>query len=165
MKIILRARRQKLLELEKAKKYSDSDLSKLAVAAFESYAKGNLPELLKSTDGSELSLSNYEERRDAAYGKVLAGGTLTGEGKPGDAEAKMKMHLANLTAATEAIKENKIYGGADEILLPYLDSLYKESIDGKDHTIFTDVTQYWEDQFMGDMDVLNVIRPEVVTRV
>ena len=56
-------------------------------------------------------------------------------------------------------------GGADEILLPYLDSLYKESIDGKDHTIFTDVTKYWEDQFMGDMDALNVMRPDVITRV
>ena len=82
-----------------------------------------------------------------------------------DAEAKMKMHLANLTAATTAIQQNKIFGGADEILLPYLDSLYKESIDGKDHTIFTDVTRYWEDQFMEDMDVLNVMRPDVITRV
>ena len=77
----------------------------------------------------------------------------------------MKMHLANLTAATTAIQQNKIFGGADEILLPYLDSLYKESIDGKDHTIFTDVTRYWEDQFMEDMDALNVMRPDVITRV
>ncbi|CZT03916.1 probable cysteinyl-tRNA synthetase [Rhynchosporium agropyri] len=160
-KIILKARRQRLLELEKAKTYSESDLSKLAATAFRSYAEGNLPELLK--DG-ELSPSNYTERRDAAYGKVLAGGSLTGE-KPGDAEAKMKMHLANLTAASTAIQENKVFGGADEVLLPHLDSLYKESIDGKDHTIFTDVTKYWEDQFMGDMDALNVLRPEVITRV
>ncbi|KAL2067597.1 hypothetical protein VTL71DRAFT_2022 [Oculimacula yallundae] len=160
-KIILKARRQRLLELEKAKTYSESDLSKLAATAFQSYAEGNLPELLK--DG-ELNPSNYTERRDAAYGKVLAGGSLTGE-KPGDAEAKMKMHLANLTAASTAIQENKVFGGADEVLLPYLDSLYKESIDGKDHTIFTDVTKYWEDQFMGDMDALNVLRPEVITRV
>lgn len=129
--IILKARRQRLLELEKSKTYSESKLSKLAATAFESYARGNLPELLKASDGSELSPDNYEDRIDAAYGKVLAGGTLTGEGKPGDAEAKIKMHLNNLTAASKAIQENKIFGGADEILLPYLDSLYKESIDGK----------------------------------
>tara|TARA_R110002060_G_scaffold58536_3_gene68496 strand:+ start:872 stop:2044 length:1173 start_codon:yes stop_codon:yes gene_type:complete len=157
----LKARRQRLLELEKAKTYSESDLSKLAATAFQSYAEGNLPELLKE---GELNPSNYVERRDAAYGKVLDGGSLTGE-KPGDAEAKMKMHLANLTAASTAIQENKIFGGADEVLLPYLDSLYKESIDGTDHTIFTDVTKYWEDQFMGDMDALNVLRPDVITRV
>ncbi|KAK0103189.1 hypothetical protein ONS95_014985 [Cadophora gregata] len=160
-KIILKARRQRLLELEKAKTYSESDLSKLAVTAFQLYAEGNLPELLK---GGELSPTNYVERRDAAYGTVLAGGSLTGE-KPGDAEAKMKMHLANLTAAATAIQEKKVFGGADEVLLPYLDSLYKESIDGTDHTIFTDVTKYWEDQFMGDMDALNVLRPDVITRV
>jgi cysteinyl-tRNA synthetase len=48
----------------------------------------------------------------------------------------MKTHLSIRTAATEAIKVNKTFGGVDEILLPYLDSLYKESIDGEDHTIF-----------------------------
>lgn len=161
--IILKARRQRLLELEKAKTYTQSELSNLAATAFQLYAQGNLPELLK--EGEELSPSNYVERRDAAYGKVLAGGTLTGEGKPGDAEAKMRMHLANLTAAATGIKENNIFGGTDEILLPYLDSLYRESIDGTDHTIFTDVTKYWEAEFMGDMDALNVMRPDVITRV
>ena len=161
----MRARRQKLLELEKSKKYSDEELATLATEAFESYAKGNLPELLKTSDQSTLSASNYIERRDAAYGKVLAGGTLTGEGKPGDDEAKMKMHLSNLTAATEAIKEKKVFGGADEILLPYLDSLYKETVDAKDHKTWTDVTEYWERQFMSDMDDLNVLRPDVITRV
>jgi cysteinyl-tRNA synthetase len=163
--IILKARRQNLLELEKSKPYTEPDLSKLAAAAFQSYAKGNLPELLKTSDGAELSPSNYTERRDAAYGKVLAGGTLTGEGKPGDDEAKIKMHISNLTSATAAIQENKVFGGADEILLPYLDSLYKETIDARDHSIFTNVTKYWEDQFMGDMDALNVMRPDVITRV
>ncbi|CZR69683.1 probable cysteinyl-tRNA synthetase [Phialocephala subalpina] len=163
-KIILKARRAKLLELEKSKTYTESELSKLAATAFQSYAEGNLPELVQ-TDGPELSPSNYADRRDAAYGKVLAGGTLTGEGKPGDAEAKMKMHLSNLTAAAQAIQENKVFGGADEILLPYLDSLYKDSIDGKDHSIFTKVTQYWEAQFMEDMDNLNVLRPDYITRV
>jgi cysteinyl-tRNA synthetase len=159
----LKARRQRLLELEKGKTYSESDLSNLAATAFQAYAEKNLPALLNN--GKELSPSNYSERRDAEYGNVLAGGTLTGEGKPGDAEAKMKMHLANLTAASQAIQENKIFGGADEILLPYLDSLYKESIDGHDHTIFTSVTQFWEKDFMQDMDALNVLQPDVITRV
>lgn len=133
----------------------------LAAKAFQTYAEEYLPELLKA---GELNPSNYVERRDAAYGKVLAGGSLTGE-KPGDVEAKMKMHLANLTAASTAMQENKVFGGADEVLSSYLDSLRKGSIDGHDHTIFTDVTKYWEDQFMEDMDALNVLRPDVITRV
>lgn len=161
----MKARRQKLLELEKAKK---TEHPKLVAAAFQAYAQSYLPELLKSADGSELSSSNYAQRRDAAYGKVMAGGTLTGEGKPGDDEAKLKMHLANMTAAAKSIQEEEPLGavnGTDEILLPYLDSLYKDTIDAKDHTIFTNVTKYWEDQFMGDMDALNVMRPDVITRV
>jgi cysteinyl-tRNA synthetase len=96
---------------------------------------------------------------------VLAGGTITGEGKPGDDEAKMKMHINNLTAAATAIQEKKIFGGADEIILPYLDSLYKESVNSKEHTIWTDVTKYWEDQFMEDMGNLNVMKADVITRV
>ena len=99
------------------------------------------------------------------YGKVLAGGTITGEGKPGDDEAKMKMHINNLTAAATAIQEKKVFGGADEIILPYLDSLYKESVNSKEHSIWTDVTKYWEDQFMEDMGNLNVMKADVITRV
>lgn len=116
-------------------------------------------------DGPQLSPDNYAERRDKAYKHVLDGQALSGEGKAGDAEAKMKMHISNLNAATQAIQNNRIFGGADEILLPYLDSLYKESIDAKDHSIFTRVTQFWENDFMEDMDALNVLRPDVITRV
>jgi cysteinyl-tRNA synthetase len=88
--IILKARRQSLLELEKSKTYSESEVSKLAATAFQSYAKGNLTELLKTPDGSELSPDKCTEGVDAACCKILAGGTFSGEGKPGDTEAKMK---------------------------------------------------------------------------
>jgi len=57
----------------------------------------------------------------------------------------------------------RTFGGADKILLPY--SLYKESIDRTGHGIFTKVTKYLEDGFMGDMDSLDVLRPDVITRV
>lgn len=163
-KIILKARRQKLLDLEKSKQYTDAEISDLAERAFQSYAKSNLPKLLES--GSEpLTPANFAARRDKAYGKVLAGGTLSGEGKPGDEEAKMKMHISALSSAATAMQEHSVFGGADEVLLPYLDSLYKETIDARDHTIFTSVTQYWEQQFMEDMEMLNVLRPDVITRV
>ncbi|RAL62923.1 hypothetical protein DID88_004764 [Monilinia fructigena] len=69
-KIILKARRQKLLELEKSKTYTEAELAKLAAEAFQSYATSNLPELLK--DGTQLTPSNYAEKRDTVYGKVLA---------------------------------------------------------------------------------------------
>ncbi|KAI1863712.1 uncharacterized protein JN550_009412 [Neoarthrinium moseri] len=163
-KIIIKARRQRLLDLEKKKGHSQEQVAELANAAFHAYAKSNLP-LLIDPEGPQLDIQNYIPRRDAAYGKVLAGGTLSGEGKPGDDEAKLKMHISNMTQAVIAISKNSVFGMADEILLPYLDSLYKETIDTSDQTMFTDLTQYMEREFTDDMDRLNVMRPDVVTRV
>ncbi|KYK61669.1 cysteinyl-tRNA synthetase [Drechmeria coniospora] len=162
-KIIIKARRQRLLELEKNKTYSNDDLRKLALAAFKAYAASSLP--LLSGDGADLDETNYAARRDAAYGKVLSGHALCGEGKPGDAEAKVKMHIGNMDAAANGLQEGAIFPGADEILLPYLDSLYKETIDTRDQTIFTDLTKSMEALFTEDMDNLNVMRPDVITRV
>ncbi|KAI0490569.1 cysteinyl-tRNA synthetase [Xylaria cf. heliscus] len=163
-KIILRARRQRLLENEKKKQYTEAELTELGMAAFRAYAKSNLPKLLEGDDGP-LDLKNYIPRRDSAYGQVLAGGTLTGEGKPGDDEAKLKMHISNMTSAVSAIGGSQLFSGAEEILLPYFDSLYKESLDTSDQTIFTSLTQFMENEFTKDMDALNVLRPDVVTRV
>ncbi|KAI1138694.1 tRNA synthetases class I (C) catalytic domain-containing protein [Hypoxylon sp. FL0543] len=162
-KIIIKARRQRLLDLEKQKNYTDAEILELGKAAFRAYAESNLPKLLEGE--GELDVDNYIPRRDAAYGHVLAGGTLTGEGRPGDAEAKLKMHISNMTAAVIAINGNQVFKGADEILLPYLDSLYKETIDTSDQSIFTDLTRFMEGEFTNDMDALNVLRPDVVTRV
>jgi len=162
-KIILRARRNRLLEVEKKKQYSKEDIAKLGAAAFEAYANSSLPLLL--FDNVSLNARNYAAKRDDAYGKVLAGGTLSGEGKPGDDEAKIKMHIGNMDAAAAALSSGQVFGGADEILLPYLDSLYKESVDTSDQTMFTDLTRFMEGEFTDDMDNLNVLRPDVVVRV
>jgi cysteinyl-tRNA synthetase len=154
-----------LLELEKQKPYTPEEIRKLGTEAFLAYAKSNLP-LLQSGDGAEpLDEKNYTERRDAAYSVVLAGGTLSGEGKPGDAEAKLKMHIANMDSAAKALDGGNLFEGAEDILLPYLDSLYKETIDTSDQTMFTDLTQYMEKLFTNDMDELNVLRPDSITRV
>lgn len=162
-KIIIKARRQRLLDLEKKKKYSKQHLHELGLAAFRAYASSNLP--LLADDASKLDETDYTTKRDAAYGRVLSGGTLSGDGKPGDPEAKIKMHLGNMDAAAEALKQDAIFPGADDVLLPYLDSLYKDTIDTSDQTMFTDLTQNMEALFLNDMDNLNVLRPDVITRV
>jgi cysteinyl-tRNA synthetase len=162
-KIIIKARRQRLLDLEKQKTYSPEELKQLALDAFRSYAASSLPLLLK--DGQDLDVTNYSDRRQEGYGRVLAGGTITGEGKPGDDEAKVRMHVSNMDAAAAAIQQSSVFPGADEILLPFLDSKYKETIDTRDQTIFTNLTKSMEDLFTADMDALNVLRPDVITRV
>ena len=153
-----------MLELEKKKAYSPEQTYTLGLEAFLQYAATSLP-LLLPADSPPLDVGNYLERRDSAYDQVLAGGTLSGEGKPSDAEAKLKMHIANMDRAAQGLRDGKIFEGAEEILLPYLDSLYKETVDTGDHTIFTDLTRYMEKAFTDDMDALNVLRPDVITRV
>ncbi|TLS30253.1 hypothetical protein PpBr36_03238 [Pyricularia pennisetigena] len=161
-KIIIRARRQRLLDLEKKKTYTPEELHALGAKAFLAYAQSNLPLLV---EGEGLDEKNYEERRDKAYGGVLAGGALTADGKPGDAEAKIKMHLSNMDAAAKGLRDGKVFGSADEVLLPYLDSLYKETIDTSDQSMFTDLTRRMEADFFDDMDNLNNLRPDEITRV
>ncbi|KAK4237945.1 hypothetical protein C8A03DRAFT_44231 [Achaetomium macrosporum] len=163
-KIIIKARRKRLLELEKEKPYTPEQIRELVFKAFQAYAGSNLP-LLTGADQSALDEHNYLERRDAAYGSVLAGGTLSGEGKPGDTEAKLKMHLGNTDSAAKSLRDGSGFDGAEEVLLPYLDSLYKETIDTSDQTIFTDLTKAMEKAFNADMEALNVLPPDAVTRV
>lgn len=151
------------MEVEKKKRYTPDELKQLGLSAFLAYADKSLP-LLREHE-KNLNESNYHAARDNAYGKILAGGTLTGEGKPSDAEAKVKMHIGNMDAAAESIKSGQIHPGCDEILLPYLDSLYKETVDTSDQTMFTDLTKAMEELFMQDLESLNVLPPDVVTRV
>lgn len=159
--IIIKARRHRLLELEKQKTYTAEQVRDLVFKAFGAYAKSNLPLL----DGANLDENNYQERKEAAYGRVLAGATISGEGRPSDPEAKVKMHLNNMDAAVQSLQKSAGFDGAEEVLLPYLDSLYKETIDTSDQSMFTDLTQAMEKAFSDDMAALNVLPPDAVTRV
>ena len=75
------------------------------------------------------------------------------------------MHLGNMNTAAASLQASAGFDGAEEVLLPYLDSLYKETIDTSDQTIFTDLTQAMEKAFNDDMVALNVLAPDAVTRV
>ncbi|KAK1759911.1 hypothetical protein QBC47DRAFT_357730 [Echria macrotheca] len=159
-KIIIKARRKRLLELEKEKPKRADEVRDIVFKAFTAYAESNLPLIAE-----DLDENNYQGRKEAAYGAVLAGGTLSGEGKPGDNEAKLKMHLNNMDSAAKSLQQGSGFDGAEDVLLPYLDSLYKETIDTSDQTIFTDLTKAMEKSFNDDMKALNVLEPDVVTRV
>ncbi|KAK4221503.1 tRNA synthetases class I (C) catalytic domain-containing protein [Podospora fimiseda] len=162
-KIIIKARQRRLLELEKEKTYTPEQIRELVFKAFQTYAENSLPLLV--AESAALDENNYAERKDAAYGRVLAGGTLSGEGKPSDAEAKIKMHLNNMDAAAKSLMQGTGFDGAEDILLPYLDSLYKETFDTSNQSIFTDLTQAMEKAFEDDMQALNVLPPDQITRV
>ena len=170
-KIILRGRQQYLFEKFRGTHTSVREAYKDAEAAFKAYARKNLPDFPE-----DLVPSDYAEAQQKAYGHVLRGESLTkDETVLGDKEAKIKMHCRTMAAASTAltvantesptISIDDFYSKTTDVLLPYLDSLHGSSINGEDHSIFTHLTQNYEQRFDEDMRALNVARPDVVTRV
>ncbi|KAF2497208.1 cysteinyl-tRNA synthetase [Lophium mytilinum] len=171
-KIILRGRQQHLLESFSSEHTTlDTEVVELATKAFNAYVQKNLPEL-----PADLKPELFDLEANKTYKSVLAGKSLAGDNAPaGDTEAKVKMHLKTAGSAAgalvEAAKDSKaleveeFYTQTQDALLPYLDSLYGSKIDASDHSIFTKLTQKYEARFMEDMRNLNVLEPDVITRV
>jgi cysteinyl-tRNA synthetase len=164
-KIILRGRQQYLLANFKSEHKSlDENLRSTTITAFAAYLTKNLP-LIQTATPADFSASSK-----AAYQHVLDGKALEGDGPATDKEAKIKMHVRTATSASTALLDTTLsledfYLKADEVLLPYLDSLYGSTIDASDHSVFTTLTQKYEQRFFKDMDDLNNLRPNVVVRV
>ncbi|KAG2416098.1 hypothetical protein HFD88_007290 [Aspergillus terreus] len=169
-KIILRGRQQYLLEQFKQKQSGSLDGSvpepvlAEAKAAVEFYMKKNLPLL-----SADVTPETYAAESDKAYKRIFEGKALEGDAPPGDTEAKLKVHLRTVASAAEALqapgKLSEFYGKTEDVLLPYLDSLHGSSIDSNDHSIFTRLTEKFENRFFEDMNSLNVLYPDVLTRV
>ncbi|KAH8732110.1 tRNA synthetases class I (C) catalytic domain-containing protein [Phaeosphaeriaceae sp. PMI808] len=169
-KIILRGRQQYLLADFKAKNPTvTDDLINTTIKAFDAYVKKNLPLL-----SEDMNIGTFNQESGEKYANVIQGKSVDGVSPAGDKEAKIKMHLKTAgTAATALLAPSKsspedaeiFYTGAEDVLLPYLDSLHGTSIDASDHTIFTSLTQKYEARFNEDMRNLNVLDPDVVTRV
>ncbi|ORY19248.1 tRNA synthetases class I (C) catalytic domain-domain-containing protein [Clohesyomyces aquaticus] len=169
-KIILRGRQQHLLANFKAENPElTAEVMITTVRAFDAYVKKNLPLLSPDVKPEDFNKESAEK-----YAAVISGKSLDGTGSPTDKEAKIKMHLKTAgSAATVLLAPSKsteadvqeFYAGAEDVLLPYLDSLHGSSIDAEDHTVFTKLTQKYEARFNEDMRNLNVLDPDVVTRV
>ncbi|KAJ0121612.1 tRNA synthetases class I (C) catalytic domain-containing protein [Diaporthe amygdali] len=167
-KIILRARQQHLLANFRTEHPNvDETAVSTAQAAFTFYLKKNLPLL-----PAETTPDSYSSETDKAYARVLAGKALAGDNEtPGDKEAKLKMHINTAKSAATTLQQgsslapDQFYDGAEDVLLPYLDSLHGATVDSKDYAIFTKLTKKFEDRFFEDMHALNVLDPEVLTRV
>ncbi|TKX26713.1 cysteine--tRNA ligase [Elsinoe australis] len=134
--------------------------------AFQSYILANLPLLAQ-----DLTPTNFPTALQEKYGHVLAGKSVANDGTPaGDKEAKIKMHIKTASTAAEALtnpttQADNFYAKAAGVLLPYLDSQYKTTIDSKEHSVFTALTKEYEKRFFEDMGALNVEKPDTLTRV
>ena len=171
-KIILRARQRHLLDqfIRDQGSNSHSPISEATAssvqAAFRQYLQKNLPLI-----PPETATADYSVQATKFYGRVLEGFALEGTANepPGDKEAKLKVHLRTAQSAAEALQNpqeaSDFFVSVEDILMPNLDSMYGSSIDSKDHAIFTKLTKFFEASFMDDMRKLNVLEPDVLTRV
>lgn len=168
-KIILRGRQQYLLAQFKEKNGGDKtepvpdEVIATACDAFSHYIRQKLPLLPPDTTpqsfGAEVAKSSYQRVLDIG----------DGTSQTGDLEAKLKMHIRTLEVAAEALNSPKMlpefYLKIEDILLPYLDSLYSSSIGSHEHDIFFRLTRRYEIRFFEDMRRLNVLDPDVTTKV
>ena len=157
----------------------DENVLQTARKAWDAYISKNLPLL-----PNNLTPGQYSEEAKRNYSHVLEGKSLANDGTPpGDKEAKVKMHLKTVSVAAEAlaatslsqppaasseaagIEITEFYNKTEDILLPYLDSLYGSSVDANDHTVFTKLTQKFEKRFFEDVRALNCLDPTTLTRV
>ena len=170
-KIIVRGRQQYLLgEFLAGRLETGASEEAFRKAALEAYIKKNLPLLDMKT-----ALQDLDREVEHRYGGVLQGKSLDGQASPGDQEAKIKMHLKTVLAASAAMVKleageipetsEMFQNQVQDVLLPYLDSLFGSSIDASDHSIFTKLTKKFETRFMDDLRVLNCLDPDEVTRV
>ncbi|PNS21145.1 cysteine-tRNA ligase [Sphaceloma murrayae] len=164
-KIIIAARQQHFLRqyIERHPNV-EPDVLDATSQAFQTYLLSNLPLLAQ-----DLSPSTFGAALQEKYGHVIAGKSVANDGTPaGDKEAKIKMHIKTATTAAEALTNptsTEFYTKAAGVLLPYLDSQYKTTIDSKEHSVFTALTKEYEERFFEDMGALNVQRPDTLTRV
>ncbi|KAG8529668.1 uncharacterized protein KY384_005149 [Bacidia gigantensis] len=158
-KIILRGRQQYLLQRYKSTRPSDLSTTLQAL----SY---HLSKNLQYSDPNAAPVK-LVSTLPKTYHDILSRDSQS------DTEAKTKMHIKTALAAAGALK-NVGAGGKptnvddialDEILMPYLDHEEGKSVDAKDHSIFTGLTQRYEERFTKDMRDLNVLDPDQLIRV
>jgi cysteinyl-tRNA synthetase len=169
-KIILRGRQRHLYdEYKAAHRYIDDTVRRDAFAAWVIYVSKNLKRISTKTPPVP---ETFDAEVNKMYGDILAGSSLQPGVKPGDAEAKIKMHINTSRAAARALTEDpryltphEFYARVNDPMCNMLDERGKETIKGDDHAVFTKLTREYEDRFFKDMHDLNVLDPDELVRV
>ncbi|TPX18597.1 uncharacterized protein E0L32_002454 [Thyridium curvatum] len=179
-KIILRARQQHLLHLFKQEHATEDDSVSDAVlaqakAAFQHYIGKNLPSLPPGT-----SPEGFSEAVNKAYKDVAEPPPPLTEGEtekhdqghsqpPTITELLLRAHIGTAQLAVEALQApgnlSSFFAKTDDIVLPYLDLLHGAEMDPSYHEIYMKLSQKFERRFFEDMDALNVLHPDQLTRV
>ena len=157
------------------------------VTAYKEYMRKNLPLINQENPPPP---HEFQKVANQMYGRVLQGQALEGDGKAGDDEAKIRMHIKTVANAVEAVMGDlklytpiryneflhdpeshvltpgpRFYELVQDVMCPMLDDAYSATVKGDDHTIWTKLTREFEDRFFRDVRELNVIDPDELVRV
>ncbi|RVX69394.1 hypothetical protein B0A52_06990 [Exophiala mesophila] len=169
-KIILRGRQRHLYEEYKTKhRYIDDQVRQNVRQAWLYYIQKNLKRISPKT---LLTPETLDDVVDAAYGDVLAGAPLEQGTKPGDREAKIKMHINTVRSTAKALLQDpklltphEFYARVADPMCLVLDEQLGNTIRGDDYAVFTKLTKEYEARFFQDMHDLNVLDPDDLVRV
>ncbi|PVU86083.1 hypothetical protein BB560_006818 [Smittium megazygosporum] len=166
-KIILRGRQAHLFS---EKKKNTSTLNKAlieeTVEAWKEYAESMLK--LSPTEFSSSNLEDWKipllELQTKNLGleqnpklSMYLRTSLTGI----DAIARAEKNLAEGKSSHDSVGD--LLNGNEEIVSLYLDKRFGSDV--TEPSIFRTLTQFWEKDFMEDMEALNVLKPDVLVRV
>ena len=134
--------------------------------ALKAYLAKNLPRISQNTPTDKI-----EDEIANQYATVLSGQALEPATVPGDREAKIKMHIKTSRGASIAISgleqaqdvSEENLTDLDDVIMPWLDGQFGASV--ADKSIFLELTKNFEKRFEEDMESLNCLAPDIVTRV
>jgi cysteinyl-tRNA synthetase len=174
-KIILQGRQQYLLARFKQEHAAENDSVSDSVlaearAAFRHYIGKNLPSLPSDTSPELFFEAANKAYKETAESSTLADAATAKQGQAVTvADLLLKADMGTARSAVEALqapgKLSEFFAKTDDIFLPYLDALYGAETDSNDHKIYLELTQKFERRFVEDMDALNVLPPDQLTRV
>lgn len=150
-------------------RYIDDQVRQDVRQAWHYYIQKNLKRIGPKT---LVSPETFEGIIDRTYGDVLDGAPLEAGTKPGDKEAKVKMHINTARGAAKALLQDpklltphEFYNRVSDPMCLVLDEQLGKSIRGDDYAVFTKLTKEYESRFFQDMHDLNVMDPDDLVRV
>lgn len=150
-------------------RYIDDKVRQDVRQAWHYYIQKNLKRIGPKT---LVAPETFDGIVDHTYGDILAGGSLEPGTKPGDQEAKVKMHINTARSAAKALMQDpkmltphEFYTRVNDPMCLVLDEQFGKSIRGDDYDVFTTLTKEYENRFFQDMHDLNVMDPDDLVRV
>ncbi|KAJ2903651.1 cysteinyl-tRNA synthetase, partial [Coemansia aciculifera] len=163
-KIILRARHKHLVSEYKLQKAGlDTQTVQEVEDAFRAFVSAKLGQTITSDADWALYATKTDNGKDAQMAKDNEKFPMlfTAARSAFEAIRAARQSLAEGIATKEAADE--LVMASEDVVALWLDAQFATTV--KDHRIFRDLAARWEKDFFEDMDLLQVRRPNIITRV